>query len=160
MTQSAIQQADLVFAVEPFRQAYADAPALLRTHWREIAKNKELLTLNPDEAFYDKADQSGTILIVTARHQGALVGYFLWYMIPRHPHYAHVRVAEAGIHFLLPEYRRGLNGYRLVREACRFAVEAGARFLTIRYKLAHDHPELMRRLGFDRTDVTYTRAET
>jgi GNAT superfamily N-acetyltransferase len=158
VTQTAIRQTDLVFAVEPFRQAYAEAGDLLRLHWTEIAKNKQLLVLSPDEEFYDLADRRKTILIVTARHEGRLVGYFLWYMLPRHPHYREVAVAEAGIHFLLPEHRRGLNGYKLIKAACGFARAAGAHFLTIRYKLDHDHPELMTRLGFSRTDVTYTMA--
>jgi hypothetical protein len=54
---------------------------------------------------YDRIGEN--LLLVTARCDGHLVGYFLWFLI-MHPHYRNVSVAEEDLHFLLPEYRRGL----------------------------------------------------
>ncbi len=145
----------ICFAVERFADAFTEARPLLRLHWEEIARNKGLLTVNPDEGLYAKAADS--LLLVTARCDGALVGYFLWFLI-RHPHYQHVSVAEEDLHFLLPEHRRGLTGYSLMKAACQAAFERGAQLLVCREKIGHEHPAIMKRLGFVPTDIVYTRA--
>src|SRR5271156_2488408 len=91
------------FAVEPFKPAFDEAKALMELHYDEIAKNKQLLKLNPDVATYNKADQENKLLLLTARSEGVLVGYFLWIMI-KHAHYQDVVVAEEDLHFLAPKY--------------------------------------------------------
>jgi GNAT superfamily N-acetyltransferase len=142
------------FAVEQFKAVIDEARPLLRRHWEEIAKNKELLKLNPDMEMYDRIGEN--LLLITARNDGALVGYFVWFLI-KHPHYRHVSVAEEDLHFLLPEYRRGLTGYKLMKAACTAAFDCGANLLVSREKIGHEHPAIMKRLGFVPTDIVYTR---
>lgn len=144
----------LLFAVEQFKDAIDEARPLLRRHWEEIAKNKALLKLDPDMETYDRIGEN--LLLITARRDGHLVGYFLWFLI-KHPHYKHVSVAEEDLHFLLPEYRRGLAGYMLMKAACQAAFESGAKLLVAREKIGHEHPAIMKRLGFVPTDIVYTR---
>jgi hypothetical protein len=90
------------------------------------------------------------------------VGYFLWIIAP-HPHYRHVLTAEEDLHFLAPEYRSGGihgegrgHGYRFLEAARDAAIEAGARLLTMREKVGHQHSSLMDGLGFSRTDIVYS----
>lgn len=143
------------FAVEPFKAAYAEARPLMVRHWNEIAKNKHLMRLNPDLKRYEMIGDK--LLLVTARANGALVGYFLW-IIVTHSHYQHVLVAEEDLHYLLPEFRRGMTGYLLLKAACRAAIERGAELLTMREKIGHEHPALLKRLKFKPTDIVYTYA--
>ena len=143
------------FAIEPFKKAYADAAPLMILHWNEIARNKGLMTLNPDVERYEAIEQK--LLLITARSEGKLVGYFLWIMV-NHMHYKHVSVAEEDLHFLLPEFRRGMTGYKFVKAACAAAIDKGAQLLIMREKIGHEHPALMKRLGFNATDISYTRA--
>lgn len=145
----------LVFAVERMEDVYDEGQPLTVLHWQEIAKNKHLLQLNPDIDLYSKIDK--TLLLITARHEGVLVGYFLW-MLVQHVHYKHVLVAEEDLHYLLPEHRRGLNGYFLVKAARDAALERGAQMIIVREKIGHEHTAMMRRLGFKPTDIvsTYT----
>jgi hypothetical protein len=147
----------LSFQVEAFSGAFRDAEKLMRRHWEEIAQNKQLLNLNPDVEKYELLDAAGKLLLVTARCQGVLVGYFLWVLVD-HPHYRDVRVADDDLHYLAPEFRVGLSGYNFVKRACEFAIERGARLLVMREKIGHEHPALMKRLKFKPTDVVYTRA--
>jgi len=142
------------FAVEPFRDAYGEAGPLLTAHWNEIAKNKHLLRLNPDENLYERAGNN--LLLVTARDGQKLVGYFLWFLLG-HAHYKHVLVAEEDLHFLLPEYRRGWTGYGLIKAACEAALARGAELLVMREKIGHEHAAIMHRLKFAPTDIVYTR---
>jgi GNAT superfamily N-acetyltransferase len=143
------------FAVEPFRPTFEEARPLLELHWQEIAKNKALMILNPDVEKYERIAEA--LLLVAARCGGKLVGYFLWILVT-HPHYKHVSVAEEDLHFLLPEYRRGLAGYLMVKAACEAAIARGAQLLIMREKVGHEHPAMMKRLGFAPTDIVYTRA--
>jgi GNAT superfamily N-acetyltransferase len=152
------------FAVECVADVWPEAEPLTRLHWEEIAKNKALLTLNPDVEKYELLDKNDALLLVTARDDGALVGYFLWIVLP-HPHYKHVLVAEEDLHFLSPEYRsggvRGAGcgyGYKLLEAARDAAIARGARLLTMREKVGHEHPAIMDGLGFVPADVVYTHA--
>lgn len=158
MSVNALSEQTVTFAVEAFEGAYSEAGPLMELHWREIARNKALLVLNPDEGLYRKMQPN--LLLVTARCAGRLVGYFLWVLMT-HLHYKHVLVAEEDLHFLLPEYRRGLTGYKFIKAACVAAHARGAKLLVMREKIGHEHPALMERLGFKATDTVYTKvAET
>jgi GNAT superfamily N-acetyltransferase len=151
----------LAFAVEPFREVYDEATPLLVEHWNEIAKNKHLMRLNPDEDIYAELADQKKLLLVTARDgekNGKLVGYFLWFLVA-HTHYKHVRVAEEDLHFLLPDYRRGMTGYQFLKAACLAALEHGAELLVMREKIGHEHAAILQRLGFVATDVIYTRVK-
>jgi hypothetical protein len=86
------------FAVEHFADVWPEAEPLTRGHWEEIAKDKGLLTLNPDLDKYRSLDAGGHLLVLTARADGELIGYFVWIVIA-HPHYKHVLVAEEDLHF-------------------------------------------------------------
>lgn len=146
----------LRFAVESFASAYSDpdAKALLQKHWQEIAKAKDLFRLAPDETFYAEADKQGKLLIITARDGTALVGYFVW-IVFKHPHYKDVIMAQEDIHFLLKDYRKGLNGYLLIKNAILLGKQHGIQAFTVREKVSHPHPDLWRRLGFQPADTTY-----
>jgi hypothetical protein len=148
----------LAFAIEPFREVYDEATPLLVEHWNEIAKNKHLMRLNPDEGVYGELADQKKLLLVTARDGGKLVGYFLWFLVA-HTHYKHVLVAEEDLHFLLPEYRRGLAGYQFLKAACTAALEHGAELLVMREKIGHEHPAILQRLKFVATDIVYTFAK-
>ena len=148
----------LAFAVEPFREVYDEATSLLVAHWNEIAKNKHLMRLNPDENVYGELADQNKLLLVTARDGGRLVGYFLWFLV-RHTHYKHVLVAEEDLHFLLPQYRQGLAGYHLLKAACEVALAHGAELLTVREKIGHEHPAILKRLKFVATAIVYTLAK-
>lgn len=126
----------------------------MQEHYDEIAENKSILHLNPQRAVYETLGDK--VLLVTARNDGRLVGYFLW-IISSHPHYQDTIVAAEDLHFLAKKYRRGLTGYKFMKYAIE-AAQARASFLVIREKLAHHHPALMNRLGFKATDIVYTKA--
>ena len=153
------------FAVESFADVWPEAEPLTRPHWKEIAKNKGLLTLNPDLDKYRRLDANGHLLLVTARADGDLIGYFVW-IISAHPHYKHVLAGEEDLHFLSPEYRSGGRygkdrgyGFELLKAARDAAIARGARLLAMREKIKHEHPALMEALGFVPTDVVYTLAK-
>ena len=146
---------EVTFMVEPFKEAFGEADALMAKHWEEIARNKHLLVLNPDVERYEIMEKKGDLLLVTARSAGALVGYFLW-VLGTHSHYKDVLVAEEDLHYLTPECRLGLIGYNFMKFSRQAALDRGAKLLVVREKLGHEHPALMKRLGYMPTEIAYT----
>jgi GNAT superfamily N-acetyltransferase len=145
----------LTFAVETFDQVYADIQPLLKSHWLEIAADKEVMKLNPDEDFYARL-KSDEMLIVTARDGRKICGYFVWFL-HHHPHYKHLLTAQSDIYYLLEEYRGGGRGQDLFQAAMDLAKAAGAGYCFISTKVGHDHPDLMKRLGLKPRDLIYGR---
>ena len=134
--------------------AFRGEMTLLTNHWQEIAKDKEVMQLNPDWDYYEQRDRTGQVLFVTAREGAELVGYFIWWVDP-HPHYKHLLTAHSDIYFLTPEYRNAGLGSELFRAAIGFAKEAGCGYCFITTKVGHDHPDLMERLGLKPRDLVY-----
>lgn len=148
---------DIKFQAERLDDCLSGLMPLFQHHYTEIAKNKNVLHLNPDLELYRTLEMKERLLIVTARHDSKLVGYFVWF-IARHPHYRHVGTAEEDVHFLLKRYRGRGIGTQLIQTACDIAVERGCKYLRVREKIGHEHPNMMKSLGFVPMDITYTKA--
>ena len=55
------------YAQETFAGALSESLPLLSEHWGEIARNRELIKLNPDFDLYHKMEALGCIRLYTAR---------------------------------------------------------------------------------------------
>ena len=53
----------------------AEAQTLFDEHYEEIARNKHVMVLKPDEKTYRKSEEMGTIFILSARQNDQLIGY-------------------------------------------------------------------------------------
>jgi GNAT superfamily N-acetyltransferase len=145
------------FNVEPLDvDLYQEIMLLLPRHWDEVAPYKDMMWLNPDLDVYLKLQALGKLIVCTARADGALVGYFVVMMSP-HLHYKHILVATEDIHYLLPEYRHGWTGVRLMKFSEKMADAAGCRLITGRAKAKSEHGALYKRLGYDLMDEVYTK---
>lgn len=149
-----LQRANVTFAVESFEQFWPDVQPFLPYHYDEIAKDKEVMRLNPDAELYREKSANGQLLFVAARDLGILIGYFAWFIHP-HPHYKELMVAQSDVYYLSQLYRGQGYGADLFEAATRFAREAGAQYCFISTKVGHDHPALMARLNLQPRDLIY-----
>jgi len=146
----------VVFAEEKLADAYRDAIALTELHYAEIAPYPDLFKLNPDLDAYDKMEKAGVLKVITARDDGALVGYFLL-MMRAHPHYRDVKTAVEDMKFLHPSYRTGYTGVRMIQYAEHVAKAAGCKVILQRSKAKSGHGALYARLGYDLMDEVYSK---
>jgi GNAT superfamily N-acetyltransferase len=146
---------EIACAFEKFDAFYDELGPLSRLHWQEVAKDKAAMQLDIDTDYYRAAEQGGAMAFVTARCKGKLVGY-VWWLLYRHPHYKTMRCAQGDVHFLLPEYRRGMAGYLLLKKAVELIKTTGVKYCYLREKVGHEHPAMMRRLGFKPLDATWS----
>lgn len=143
------------FAVEGVKAIREEGLALLDRHYEEIAQFKEVQKLDPDWNAYERAEEAGRLWVMTARCEGVMIGYIVMFLM-RDMHYKSMLRATEDIHFILPEYRKGLLGYRLLLRMKQAMQEKGVQTITLRTKANADHGVLFERLGGVLHDLVYT----
>ena len=142
------------FAVESYSACEAEMRLLYPRHWAELATDKTI-PLEPNYAKYRELDAAGLVLLVTARDDGMLVGYYVGFVLPS-LHYSTTPSCHTDMFFVMPEWRgEGLPGLKLFR-----CVEAELRRRGIvrwyaQSKLHRDTGILLRRLGFRAVETHY-----
>jgi GNAT superfamily N-acetyltransferase len=143
------------FARETLGQAYADALELTRLHYEEIAPYQDIFKLKPDLDSYHRLEKSGALVVITAREDGILVGYFLM-IVRSHPHYSDTIVANEDMKYVHPDYR-GKTGMGLIRFAEQEARRRGCKVMLQRSKARSEHGSLYRRLGYELLDEIWAK---
>lgn len=133
----------LVFATEPACSVLADAQALFDAHWREVGQAQPL---KPATQRYLAMERSGGLLACTARRDGDLVGYAVFFML-YHWHYHDWFVAQNDIIFLRSDARRGTAALRLMDFAKEQLKDRGVQKIYWHVKRAHDWTKLLERRG-------------
>lgn len=144
------------FQEESWARYYADAGPLWPEHYEELCTDKVRMAMSPDVQFYQTMAASGFLQIVTARAAGRLVGYVLSVIRP-HSHYSNVLCGFEDAFWLDPEYRRGMTGARLVREAVKAMRRRGVQKVFFQSNLALPRvTRLFDYLGFKQTHITHS----
>lgn len=146
----------LVFAVEPWEHASKHMEKLFPLHWAEIALNKDEIPLDIDFARYDQAADAGHLRIVTAREDHILVGYHAWF-VGYHMHYKASYTAVSDVVYLLPMFRRGLEGYRFIKFSLESLREINVQRAVMNVKIHHDFGKVLERLGMVETERLFTK---
>ena len=89
----------------------AEAQTLFDEHYEEIARNKHVMVLKPDEITYRKSEEMGSIFILSARQNDVLIGYSVNF-VSNHLHYADLKLAQNDLLFISKEHRGGRVGLK------------------------------------------------
>ena len=122
-------------------------------HWKEMGLTGSELLL--DDPKYAQTDNEGTLLVVTARDRGKLVGYFINFLC-RHPHY-YLFTAAMDVYYLDPHYRRGTNGLKLFSEMekeCKKR-KVGLMLATARMDRSPGAQSIFSMLGWENTRLVF-----
>lgn len=133
----------LAFATEPASRVLADAQPLFAAHWREVGQAHPL---KPATQRYLAIDRHGGLLACTARRDGELVGYAVFFLL-YHWHYNDWFVAQNDIIFLRDDARRGTAAIRLMDYARAELKQRGVQKIYWHVKRAHDWTPLLERRG-------------
>lgn len=145
------------FAVEPWSKYVEDAEKLWPRHYAELALDQDKINLCVDRARYAEGEKNNVLHVVTAREDGQLVGY-LTAAILGHLHYADAGLmAYVDVYFLLPEYRKGGCGAKMLAFTEKSLADRGVRKVYITTKVHQDNSTLLESLGWRLTDKTFTR---
>ncbi len=134
----------------------AQAAALLRAHWEEVAKRRDLMVLAPDWPRYEQMEANGALVAVGAYANGELVGYSLTLVGP-HLHYVGLTVAQNDVLFVAKEHRHGRIGLDLIRKTEELAKDRGARLVSWHAKEGTALAALLPRLGYGVHEIIFAR---
>lgn len=114
------------FCVETIADVKKEMEIINATHYDEIALDKDRMKLNPDFDKYQNIENAGSLIIITARKEGKLVGYWILFILP-HLHYKDVLCGHTDIYYMLPEVRQGMTGVKLLSEGEKILKKRGVK---------------------------------
>lgn len=147
----------ITFQVEALDDCLPEIMRLLDDHFEEVSTHKDKLGgPNMDVPAYYAMEANGALHIVTARSEGAVVGYYVAFVHP-HLHYAHSLMASVDVYYLKPEFRKGANGVKLFKEAERTLKKRGVQRIFSGTKLNKDMGKLFEFLGWTETERLFVK---
>lgn len=99
----------ITFQKEHFVAIMPALPRLMHDHWKEAYPEYERLPFDPDFPQMAQMDLAGRLHIITARHEGKLVGYF-FAAVSNHLHSRKALCAWSDMFYIHPDYRAEGNG--------------------------------------------------
>ena len=136
---------------ETYLDAIAELRPMFEKHWEEVAINKDKIKLNPDYKQYETLQELGTLALFTARDDGKLVGYSVFFMVP-HLHYSDHRFAMNDIIFLMPEYRATMLGAQLVQFAEDELKSVGIDYISYHFKTHLPYGKGLEFMGYEHSE--------
>jgi len=126
------------------------------SHWKEISSYVDI-PLNIDLARYIELEAADKLRIFTARMNGVLVGYAVFF-VGFNMHYSDSFQAVQDIVYVSPEFRGLWLGLKLLRHCDRQLAAEGIQVAAHHVKIKH--PALgviLKRLGYDAVETIYSR---
>ena len=137
----------ITYHIEPLARNLPEIKTLIEGHWLEIANNRDKIKLDPDWDQYQKLCDLDMVTLFTVRDSGRMVGYSVFMV---HPllHYKADRVASNDIVYLLPKYRQGFCGVRLLKMCHEHFKALGIEKIHWHLKPGHDWSKILERWGY------------
>ena len=134
----------------------AEAPILFEEHYEEIARNKQVMVLKPDEVTYRKSEEMGTLFILSARQDDILIGYSVNF-VSNHLHYADLKLAQNDLLFISKEHRGGRIGLKLIKETEKHATSLGCKLMLWHAKENTTLAAMLPRLKYGVQDIMFSK---
>ncbi len=146
----------ITFAIESFTENLPELKVILPLHYEELALDKDKVPLSPQYDVYEARENAGELIYITARKKGELIGYFIGFITPG-LHYSTCLTCIMDIFYIHPEYR-GLDfGFKLFNFVEKELLRRGVDRWFVGSKVHLDASWLFERLGFERTEITYSK---
>lgn len=144
--------------VELFRNCITELSPLFKTHWKELGLFKDRMPLSPQYEEYIRQEVAGTLLFLTVRSEGKLVGYITIQMVFG-LHYRTTPTALTDIVYIVPEFRNRGYALPLFKRAQKELKARGIKYWMSGFK--EENPcgmrEFLSAFGFTPADVHYSK---
>ena len=143
--------------VEPWESLKRDWGELTKLHYAEIGREQDKVPLDVDYATYDRLWAAGTMLCVSVRDDDRLVGYCVFFIF-QGIHYKTTKVAQNDVIYILPEFRKGRNGIKLIEKVEKLLEAMGVRRILWHIKPdEHDFSPIVKRRGYHVHETVYAK---
>jgi GNAT superfamily N-acetyltransferase len=145
------------YAREQISDVVNEIKPLLEAHYHEIAHYPDI-ALKPDYQRYVQAEGTGILRIFTARVDGALIGYGIYFVHPS-MQYSDSLQAQQHLLFVHPDYRKGSVGRRLIHFGDEQLRAEGVQVVIQHTKARADLNlgPLLERMGYELMDHIYVK---
>ena len=141
---------------EKLSDVMEEMKSLLQVNYEETGIYNDKINLEVMWDQYLKLDELDIIHLVIARKEGEMIGYYACFIQP-HLHYASELFSANDTMFILPEYRKGFTGIKLIKEAEKQMRERGVSVMSIHFKTYAPFDKILERLGWDYSERLYTK---
>ena len=132
-----------------------EAMELFKNHYDEIAERTDVIELDPNIEQYNFLYNKQMLEIHTARDDGKLIGYSLWF-VTNHIHYKKSVTASSDVLYISPNYRKGMLGYKFIKWTTEEIKKRKPQRIIFHVKPFLDYGHLVERLGGHFFEKTYT----
>ena len=132
-----------------------DAMQLFKDHYEEIAERTDVIDLDPNVEQYNFMFDKNMLEIHTARDDGKLVGYSIWFVV-NHIHYKKSLTATSDVLYMAPDYRKGMFGYKFIKWTTDEIKKRKPQRILFHVKPFLDYGHLLERLGGNFFEKSYS----
>lgn len=125
---------------------------LAANHYKEVESKSEHIPFNPNLDTFKALLDAGMLVLVTARDEGKMVGYFMM-LVTDDLLTGSPSAQEMGI-FVTKKYRGGSTFVRMEKEMTRCLKERGFKEMRIMFKTGHN-TDIPTRMGYEETERVY-----
>jgi len=144
----------LQFQVESWGVLQREAQHIFKVHYDELALHKSAMPMGIEDDFYLRLERAGLLLVVTARRNAELIGYFVAIIIDHHPHNKDGgKVSTTDMFMVMPKHRTGGAGAKLLMVAKEALRARGVKKATISTKAHFENARLMNLIWGEPTDI-------
>lgn len=129
---------------------------IIPLHYEEIARDRDVIKLDPDWEAYHQSERAGQLHMMVARCEGRMIGYHICFVRP-HLHYRKSLSAITDIFYILPMHRAGRVGIELFKESEKVLKARGVQKIFLGCKIAMDLTPIFLRLGYNRIEYVFAK---
>jgi N-acetylglutamate synthase-like GNAT family acetyltransferase len=146
----------ITYGVECLEDQLEELKPMLELHYQELALDKDKVPLSPQYDIYIQRERLGELIMMAARKDGELIGYFFGFISPG-LHYSTCLTCIMDIFYIHPDHRGSMCGVRLFKTVEKELKRRGVDRWFVGSKCHLDASWLFERLGFERVEVTYSK---
>ena len=132
-----------------------DAYPLFDEHHKEVSERQDLIKHDLNVKQIQVMEDRSMLEILTVRDDGKLIGYHTWILF-KALHFKSVLTASSDLLFILPEYRKGLFGYKFLKWSLSVIKKRKPQRVLIGIKPKNDFSKILKRLGANHFETTYS----
>jgi len=144
----------ITMQVEKMLDCKDELDPIFEDHYDELTLHKEFVRLSCHWDDYKKVEDSGMLFFLTARDDGKLIGYSIFF-VRQHIHYKELKAASNDLLFLDKEYRKGMTGVKLIKKSEQELKKIGVQKITWHAKQSNYLGELLMVLGYGVEDILF-----
>lgn len=147
----------ITYQEEAWSVALPELEACFKAHAAEVTQDPaRTIPLDPDYVSYAALEQLGQLVVLTARVDGDLAGYFVTFVRPD-LHSQTTLTAYVDVYYVKPGYRIGYLAMGLFKATEKVMRARGAKRILAGTKVYKDMGVLFRRLGWVEAETIYSK---